>query len=35
MRASQSVAGVDAMIEAADVGLAMAKAGGRDQVVAA
>jgi diguanylate cyclase (GGDEF)-like protein len=30
-----SVAGLDAMVEVADVGLAMAKAGGRDQVVAA
>ncbi len=30
-----SIARVDAMIEVADVGLAMAKAGGRDQVVAA
>ncbi|MBI3746383.1 MAG: sensor domain-containing diguanylate cyclase [Chloroflexi bacterium] len=30
-----NVAGLDAMIEVADVGLAMAKAGGRDQVVAA
>lgn len=30
-----NVPGLDAMIEVADVGLAMAKAGGRDQVVAA
>lgn len=30
-----SVAGLDVMVEVADVGLAMAKAGGRDQVVAA
>ena len=30
-----SIAGLDVMIEIADVGLAMAKAGGRDQVVAA
>jgi len=30
-----SVAGLDVMVEVADVGLAMAKSGGRDQVVAA